>query len=169
MAGTSSSISAPPMYTLPHPFPNSNGQNPFAPPQFGYHPQQQASLAASQERWDRMSVLFESIRTHARTYEYPGPSVVALESVLIRLYLESPVGGGPALPGMPMPMPMPGPPINGQVQMQAPPPPQNGNLAGSTNATQPNGNANTDTTANGAEEDANGDDEDENGMSDDAE
>jgi hypothetical protein len=115
-----------------------------------------------------MSVLFESIRTHARTYEYPGPSVVALESVLIRLYLESPVGGGPPLPGMPMPMP--GPPTNGQVQMQAPPPPpQNGNVAGSTGAVLHNGNANTDATANGAEEDANGEDDDENGMSDDAE
>jgi len=115
-----------------------------------------------------MSVLYESIRTHARTYEYPGPSVVALESVLIRLYLESPVGGGPPLPGMPMSMP--GPPTNGQVQMQAPPPPQNGNMAGSADAALPNGNANTDTTANEAEEDANGeDDEDENGMSDDAE
>jgi len=89
-----------------------------------------------------------------------GRSVVALESVLIRLYLESPVGGGPPLPGMPMSMP--GPPTNGQVQMQAPPPPQNGNMAGSADAALPNGNANTDTTANEAEEDANGeDDEDE--------
>jgi hypothetical protein len=67
-------------------------------------------------------------------------------------------------------MPMPGPPTNGQVQMQAPPPPpQNGNVAGSTGAVLHNGNANTDATANGAEEDANGEDDDENGMSDDAE
>lgn len=49
---------------------------------------------ASQERWDRMGVLFASIRQHARGFEYPGPSVAALESVLIRLYLESPLGGG---------------------------------------------------------------------------
>jgi hypothetical protein len=49
---------------------------------------------ASQERWDRMGVLFQSIRQHARGFDYPGPSVAALESVLIRLYLESPLGGG---------------------------------------------------------------------------
>ena len=66
-----------------------------------------------QERWDRMGVLFGSIREQARTYSYPAPSVAALESVLIRLYLEGPVGGrappphsmGPpmegGLPGMP--------------------------------------------------------------------
>ncbi|KAF8516719.1 hypothetical protein BU17DRAFT_76596 [Hysterangium stoloniferum] len=47
----------------------------------------------SQERWDRMAVLFGSIRQHAARFEYPGPSVAALESVLIRLYLESPLGG----------------------------------------------------------------------------
>ena len=114
-----------------------------------------------------MSVLFESIRTHGRVYEYPGPSVAALESVLIRLYLESPVGGGAAPSGMPMPMP--GPPVNGQIQMQAPP--QNGNVAGSGSLTQTNGNPNgiPNTDANGTE-DANGDeDENENAMSDDAE
>ena len=44
------------------------------------------------EQWERMSVLFNSIREHARAYEYPTPSVVALESVLIRMYLESPMG-----------------------------------------------------------------------------
>jgi len=40
-------------------------------------------------------VLFHSIRDHARGFEYPGPSVTALESILIRLYLESPVGVSP--------------------------------------------------------------------------
>ncbi|KAL6298683.1 hypothetical protein BKA93DRAFT_809950 [Sparassis latifolia] len=53
----------------------------------------QASMDLSQDRWDRMSVLFGSIREHARTFEYPSPSIAALESVLIRLYLESPVVG----------------------------------------------------------------------------
>lgn len=55
------------------------------------------------EQWERMSVLFTSIREHARAYEYPTPSVVALESVLIRLYLESPMGmiGGPGLGALP--------------------------------------------------------------------
>ena len=49
-----------------------------------------------------MSVLFGSIRNHARNFEYPGPSVAALESVLIRLYLESPIGGGMAPPPVSM-------------------------------------------------------------------
>ena len=55
--------------------------------------------SAQNEQWERMSVLFSSIREHARAYDYPTPSVVALESVLIRLYLESPMGmmGGPGL------------------------------------------------------------------------
>lgn len=48
----------------------------------------------AQERWDRMSVLFQGIRENARNFEYPAPSVAALESILIRLYLESPMGGG---------------------------------------------------------------------------
>ena len=52
----------------------------------------------AQDRWDRMGILFQSIRDHARSFEYPGPSVVALESVLIRLYLESPISGGMGLP-----------------------------------------------------------------------
>jgi hypothetical protein len=43
------------------------------------------------ERWDRMAVLFHSVREHARGFDYPGSSVAALESVLIRLYLESPI------------------------------------------------------------------------------
>ena len=38
-----------------------------------------------------MGVLFQSVRDHARSLEFPAPSVAALESVLIRLYLESPI------------------------------------------------------------------------------
>jgi len=38
-----------------------------------------------------MAVLFDSVRNHARTVEYATPSVVALETILIRLYLESPL------------------------------------------------------------------------------
>ena len=55
-------------------------------------PMQQTGVEASQERWDRMGVLFHSVRDHARSFEFPAPSVAALESVLIRLYLESPIG-----------------------------------------------------------------------------
>ncbi|CCL98116.1 uncharacterized protein FIBRA_00110 [Fibroporia radiculosa] len=53
----------------------------------------QHPLDLSQERWDRMSVLFGSIREHARSLEYPPASVAALECVLVRLYLESPMAG----------------------------------------------------------------------------
>ena len=56
--------------------------------------QQQTHMDLNQERWERMNVLFQGIRNNARNFEFPGPSVAALESVLIRLYLESPMGGG---------------------------------------------------------------------------
>ena len=59
------------------------------------------SVDMSQERWDRMGVLFQSIREHARSFEFPSPSVAALESVLIRLYLESPIAGGIASQAVP--------------------------------------------------------------------
>ena len=42
------------------------------------------------ERWDRMDVLYQSIRSNARQFEYPAASVAALESVLVRMYSESP-------------------------------------------------------------------------------
>ena len=42
------------------------------------------------ERWDRMDVLYQSIRNNARQFEYPAASVAALESVLVRMYFESP-------------------------------------------------------------------------------
>ena len=57
-------------------------------------PLQPQPVDLTQERWDRMTVLFQGIREHARTFEYPAPSIAALESVLIRLYLESPMGAG---------------------------------------------------------------------------
>lgn len=41
-----------------------------------------------------MATLFHTIRDHARAFEYPTASVAALETVLIRLYLESPMGVG---------------------------------------------------------------------------
>jgi len=113
-----------------------------------------------------MSVLFNSIRTHAGAYEYPGPSVVALESVLIRLYLESPVGGVAGAPGIPMPLPV----LNGQVQVQMPLLPPNGNVGGNQvpgGIVQINSNGNANANTNGVVGD-NGDD-DENGMTDDAE
>ena len=60
------------------------------------HAQQPVHMGVDspQDRWERMSVLFQNIRNNARTYNFSDPSVVALESVLIRLYLESPMNGG---------------------------------------------------------------------------
>ncbi|KAI0003665.1 hypothetical protein BJV74DRAFT_810859 [Russula compacta] len=43
------------------------------------------------ERWDRMDVLYQTIRNNARQFEYPAASVAALESVLVRMYFESPL------------------------------------------------------------------------------
>jgi hypothetical protein len=43
------------------------------------------------ERWGRMDVLYQNIRHHANQFEYPAPSVAALESVLVRMYFESPI------------------------------------------------------------------------------
>ena len=54
------------------------------------------SISGAQERWERMTILYNAIREHARGFQYPGPSVTALESILIRLYLESPIGNAPS-------------------------------------------------------------------------
>ena len=43
------------------------------------------------ERWVRMDVLYQSIRHNVNRFEYPAPSVAALESVLVRMYFESPI------------------------------------------------------------------------------
>lgn len=79
------------------------GQEPYPhhPPQtYGYVPPSQpftplpTQPPMSPDRWENMATLFNSIREHARGFEYPSVSVAALETVLIRLYLESPVGLG---------------------------------------------------------------------------
>jgi len=53
------------------------------------------------ERWDRMDVLYQSIRNNARQFEYPAASVAALESVLVRMYFESPIPAQHPQPGPP--------------------------------------------------------------------
>lgn len=68
----------------------------YVPPSYGMQPvptMENPIQAApiTQDRWQNMSTLFNSIREHSRTFNYPFTSVVALESVLIRLFLESPV------------------------------------------------------------------------------
>ncbi|PPR00037.1 hypothetical protein CVT24_009046 [Panaeolus cyanescens] len=80
------------------------GQQPFQPPPQQQYPFAPAAPSASltnmvaQDRWDNMGTLFQAIRDHARGFEYPSPSVAALEAVLIRLYLESPMTVPPANP-----------------------------------------------------------------------
>ncbi|KAL0578491.1 hypothetical protein V5O48_003484 [Marasmius crinis-equi] len=72
------------------PAPPPPGQ-PFFQHPYPYQPQPPPPApAVGQERWQNMETLFHSIREHARTYAYPVASVAALESVLIRLFLESP-------------------------------------------------------------------------------
>ncbi|KZS95852.1 hypothetical protein SISNIDRAFT_483277 [Sistotremastrum niveocremeum HHB9708] len=94
------SVSQPP----PHPTPHSHQHSSHT--SHSHHPQQQPQQPSqqstqqqqqdpSQDRWERMTVLFQSARSHTRNgFEFPSASVAALESVLIRLYLESPMIGG---------------------------------------------------------------------------
>ncbi|KAF8807792.1 hypothetical protein BYT27DRAFT_7189885 [Phlegmacium glaucopus] len=72
------SQTAPQPYGYPHP-------GPHYPP---VHP----THALPHERWDNMATLFQTIREHARVFEYPAASVAVLEAIVIRLYLESPIG-----------------------------------------------------------------------------
>jgi len=60
-------------------------------------PATSSSASVSHDRWENMATLFGAVRGYARTFEYPSASVAALETVLIRLYLESPVTGAPPL------------------------------------------------------------------------
>jgi len=98
-----SAYPVPPQQTYAYisPVPPSQVAYPPAPPA----PQPQPILAPAStnlvnDRWENMSTLFQSIREHARNFDYPSPSVAALETILIRLYLESPVGMGVQSAGM---------------------------------------------------------------------
>ena len=73
------------------------------------------------ERWDRMDVLYQSIRNNARQFEYPAASVAALESVLVRMYFESPLSA-PA--PHPQPHPAYGAPSVPLAQAASQPPPE---------------------------------------------
>ncbi|TFK77310.1 hypothetical protein BDN72DRAFT_830475 [Pluteus cervinus] len=98
----------------PDAFPNMYPypQAPHAAPHPPMHP------GLLHDRWENMATLFNAIRESARTFEYPFVSVTALESVLIRLYLETPVGLGAGA------NPMIGPVTpNGLAQPARPPPP----------------------------------------------
>ncbi|KAG7093868.1 hypothetical protein E1B28_007506 [Marasmius oreades] len=97
-------LAAPPPQAAPYP------QVPPPPPSFYHHsypyqpppPHSEVTLLG-QDRWQNMETLFNSVRQHARTFVYPVASVAALESVLIRLFLESPQ----AAPGISAPPPPP--------------------------------------------------------------
>ncbi|KAF9527724.1 hypothetical protein CPB83DRAFT_894909 [Crepidotus variabilis] len=84
--------------------PNTQPPNYEFPPGAGY-----GTEVPNQERWDNMGTLFQAVRDHARTTHYPPASVAALETVLIRLYLESPIGNAP------LHMAIRPPPLNGNA------------------------------------------------------
>ena len=74
------------------------------------------------ERWARMNVLYQSISNNAIEFEYPAPSVAALESVLVRMYFESPISA----PQHPQPHPAAYPTPNLQLaQLGHPQQPEN--------------------------------------------
>jgi hypothetical protein len=114
------------------PFPQSQP----APQPYNYAPglqytSVQASPALPHERWDNMATLFQTIREHARVFEYPAASVAALETIVIRLYLESPMGVTQSI----VPMHQngirgPAPPPN---HMHTPTPNHQSNMNGSAN------------------------------------
>ena len=79
------------------PLPQAFPQPQTAPQPYSYQAGPQfapvhAASALPHERWDNMATLFQTIREHARVFEYPPASVAALETIVIRLYLESPMG-----------------------------------------------------------------------------
>ncbi|KAJ6520046.1 hypothetical protein C8R45DRAFT_953695 [Mycena sanguinolenta] len=76
----------------PYPPPGQPAGSYFPPPGPAAAPGEIDPASLSHDRWENMATLFESVRGHARAgFEYPGASVAALETVLIRLYLESPL------------------------------------------------------------------------------
>ena len=107
------------------------------PPGLQYAPVQ-AAPAVPNERWDNMATLFQTIREHARVFEYPAASVAALETIVIRLYLESPMGVTQSMA-----------PMN-QNGIRGPPPPPNHMHPPTPN--HPNGSANDGGSTSNAED-----------------
>ncbi|KAI0068180.1 hypothetical protein BV25DRAFT_529986 [Artomyces pyxidatus] len=118
-ASTSQSSTSPPMRAHPpehpvgfsSPYPHFPSMSMPAPPGLGAAvPQPVLPIPTDRERmererWDRLEVLFQNIRNNARHFEYPPPSVAALETVLVRMYFESPLPG--PQPGFGAPPPHP--------------------------------------------------------------
>ncbi|KAF9076049.1 hypothetical protein BDP27DRAFT_1284743 [Rhodocollybia butyracea] len=67
----------------PAPIPTSTAPPPAVPPA-------QHTADLSHERWQNMETLFQNVRENARSFSYPTASVAALETVLLRLFLEGP-------------------------------------------------------------------------------
>ena len=85
-----------PSMTMPLPQ-GLGGAVPFPPPTLPVPVSAAQAIPADdrrrieRERWVRMDVLYQSIRHNVNQFEYPAPSVAALESVLVRMYFESPI------------------------------------------------------------------------------
>jgi len=94
-----SSVSAPPSVPVPAPTP---APHPFPVPSPNQAVATNERERMERERWDRMDVLYQSIRNNARQFEYPAASVAALESVLVRMYFESPIPAPNQHPGPPL-------------------------------------------------------------------
>ena len=120
-------------FPQPQTAPQSYG---YPPPGFQYAPP--VSPAVPQERWDNMATLFQSVRQHARVFEYPAASVAALEAIVIRLYLESPMGITQNVAPMPQNgIRQPAPPTH----MHTPTPNQQSNMNGSVDDEDSTSNA----------------------------
>ena len=86
----SATPSVPPPPPVPAPVPTP-AQHPFPTPSPNQVVAANERERMDRERWDRMDVLYQNIRNNARQFEYPAASVAALESVLVRMYFESPI------------------------------------------------------------------------------
>lgn len=102
------------------PLPGQPQYQQHPPSSFGYAPMTgygPPPVHPTHDRWENMATLFHSVRENARGFEYPPVSVAALESILIRLYLESPPVGHGTAPTMTTVM------QNGLTQARPLPPP----------------------------------------------
>jgi hypothetical protein len=90
--------------------------NPYAPAQPGMpvHPVNPAQIhALAQERWERMTTLFHSVRETGRVHQHDQGNVAALEAILFRMFMEVP---GPSQQLQPHPPPPQGIPLGAPMQ-----------------------------------------------------
>jgi hypothetical protein len=89
--GLGAVVPLPPSTSAPSPVPTTPAPHPFPVPSSTQAGGGGDRERMERERWGRMDVLYQSIRNNARQFEYPAASVAALESVLVRMYFESPI------------------------------------------------------------------------------